>query len=103
MLLRLAIRYSLAWVIDGEEKSSAPELVDLTAPPFALCFVSRSDRSSKLQKEQQKRRDAARARIQRERRSKEAAARDQARVEEQIRTRKLEQRRREEEVGLSKI
>lgn len=56
-------------------------------------------RGSKLQKEQQKRRDAARLRIQRERRAKEAAARDQARVEEQIKARKLEQRRKEEEVG----
>ncbi|CAM9992592.1 unnamed protein product, partial [Hapterophycus canaliculatus] len=55
------------------------------------------DRGSKLQKEQQKRRDAARLRLQRERRSKEAAARDQARIEEQIKAKKLEQRRKEEE------
>lgn len=58
-------------------------------------------RGSKLQKEQQKRRDAARLRIQREKRAKEAAARDQARIEEQIKARKLEQRRKEEEVGLT--
>jgi len=57
------------------------------------------DRGSKLQKEQQKRRDAAKLRIQRERQAKEAAARDQARVEAQIKARKLEQRRKEEEVG----
>lgn len=68
---------------------------------FQLTAVTRftSGRGSKLQKEQQKRRDAARLRIQREKRAKEAAARDQARVEEQIKARKLEQRRKEEEVG----
>eukprot|EP00752_Nemacystus_decipiens_P010392 g9261.t1 len=60
-------------------------------------FLNLDSRGSKLQKEQQKRRDAARLRIQRERRAKEAAARDQARVEEQIKARKLEQRRKEEE------
>eukprot|EP00903_Cladosiphon_okamuranus_P008453 g8122.t1 len=60
-------------------------------------FLNLDSRGRKLQEEQQKRRDAARLRIQRERRAKEAAARDQARVEEQIKARKLEQRRKEEE------
>ncbi|CAM9685583.1 unnamed protein product [Ectocarpus sp. 6 AP-2014] len=60
-------------------------------------FLNLDSRGNKLKKEQQKRRDAARLRIQRERRSKEAAAKDQARIEEQIRARKLEQRRKEEE------
>ena len=58
-------------------------------------------RSRKLQQEQQKRREAAKIRIQREKRAKEAAARDQAKYEERIRARKLEQRRLEEEVGYS--
>ncbi|CAM9544808.1 unnamed protein product [Ectocarpus sp. 8 AP-2014] len=60
-------------------------------------FLNLDSRGNKLKKEQQKRRDAARLRIQRERRSKEAAAKDQAKIEEQIRARKLEQRRKEEE------
>lgn len=62
-------------------------------------ILNLSSRQSKLQKEQQKRREAAKLRIQKEKRTREAAARDQARIDEQIRQRKLDQRRKEEEVG----
>lgn len=61
-------------------------------------FLDLNSRASKLQKEQQKRREAARSRIKRERATKEAAARDQAKFEEHNRQRKLEQLRKEEEV-----
>lgn len=62
-------------------------------------FLDLNSRTSKLQKEQEKRREAARSRIQRERASKEAAARELARIEEQIRQRKREQARKEAEVS----
>lgn len=61
-------------------------------------FLNLDSRTSKLQKEQQKRRDQARLRIQKEKKTKELAARDRAKVEEQIKARKLEQQRKEEEV-----
>lgn len=61
-------------------------------------FLNLDSRTSKLQKEQQKRREQARVRIQREKRSKELAARDRAKVEEQIKARKIEQQKKEEEV-----
>lgn len=62
-------------------------------------FLGMDSRSRKLQQEQQKRREAAKLRIQREKKAKEAAARDQAKYEEQNRARKLEQHRMEEEVS----
>lgn len=62
-------------------------------------FLGMDSRSRKLQQEQQKRREAAKLRIEREKRAKEAAAKDQAKYEEQNRARKLEQRRLEEEVS----
>lgn len=61
-------------------------------------FLNLDSRTSKLQKEQQKRREQARLRIQREKKTKELAARDRAKVEEQIKARKLELQRKEEEV-----
>ncbi|CAM9444513.1 unnamed protein product [Choristocarpus tenellus] len=59
-------------------------------------FLNLNSRASKFQREQEKRREAARFRIEKERRAKQAAARMQAQVEEQIRKKKLEQLRKEE-------
>lgn len=64
-------------------------------------FLNLDSRTSKLEKEQQKRREQARLRIQREKKTKELAARDRAKVEEQIKARKLEQQKKEEEVRSS--
>ncbi|CAM9299038.1 unnamed protein product [Discosporangium mesarthrocarpum] len=59
-------------------------------------FLDFNSRASKLQKEQQKRREAARFRVEKERKAKANAARIQAQVEDQVRQKRLEQLRKEE-------